>query len=37
MYTTSVAHSSDTEIRSAWAPLFDQYHLDADFAVHCTA
>jgi hypothetical protein len=34
MYTTSSSHSPDTEIRAAWAPLFDQYHVNADFAGH---
>jgi len=34
MYTTSSSHTSDTQIRGAWAPLFDQYHVNADFAGH---
>jgi hypothetical protein len=34
MYTTSSSHTSDTTIRGAWAPLFDQYHVNADLAGH---
>ncbi|HEY8074922.1 MAG TPA: metallophosphoesterase family protein [Labilithrix sp.] len=34
MYTTSSSHTPDTSIRSAWSPLFDQYHVNAVFAGH---
>jgi acid phosphatase type 7 len=34
MYTTSSSHGSNTTIRGAWAPLFDQYHVNADLAGH---
>jgi hypothetical protein len=34
MYTTSSAHSSNVEIRGAWAPLFDLLHVNLDIAGH---
>ncbi len=34
MYTTSSSHTADTDIRGAWTPAFDQYHVNADFAGH---
>ena len=34
MYTTSSAHTSDTTIRGAWAPLFDMFHVNVDLAGH---
>ena len=34
MYTTSSAHASDTTTRGAWAPLFDQFHVNVDLAGH---
>jgi len=29
MYTTSSGHAAATNLRAAWAPLYDQYHVNA--------
>lgn len=29
MYTTSNGHSAATDLRAAWTPLYDQYHVNA--------
>src|SRR5262249_41932331 len=34
MWTTSSSHSSNTTLRNAWGPIFDQYHLNVDIAGH---
>jgi hypothetical protein len=34
MYTTSSSHPSNTAVRGAWAPLFDQHHVNVDIAGH---
>lgn len=34
MYTVSSSHSSNTQIRNAWGPLFAQYKVNADLAGH---
>lgn len=33
-YTTSDGHAPNTTTRGAWAPLFDQYHVDVDLSGH---
>jgi predicted phosphodiesterase len=34
MYTTSSSHPSNTAVRGAWAPVFDQHHVNIDIAGH---
>ncbi len=34
MYTDSIGHLPDAVTRGAWLPLWDEYHLNIDFAGH---
>ncbi len=34
LYTTAVGHLPDEVTRRAWGPLFDQFHVNADFSGH---
>lgn len=34
MYTTSLNHGSNTQIRGAWMPAFDKHHVNVDIAGH---
>ena len=34
LWTTSSGHASNTTLRSAWGPLFEQYHVNVDVAGH---
>ncbi|MEI8259572.1 MAG: hypothetical protein WCJ30_28235 [Deltaproteobacteria bacterium] len=34
MYTDSIGHLPDRVTRAAWLPLWDEFHLNVDFAGH---